>query len=233
MQQMTMRTLAATLLCFFVMKLQAQENAMASLQKIYNSYNKGMAIHFTGTMKMYDKKEPDKLIDRLQSSYTLKNKNFSCHIGPVSMLLNDDYYVSVDNSDKLVILGRRKNLPAMAGNPVLNLEQFKKWLDEQKIQAAVAVNGLSAVLQLTDKAAVSGFTTYRIEFNTSTGYMKKVLMETADNNETGKTMVLEISYTEPKIAINASFSEKPFFTFLNNLVQLSETYRNYQLINQL
>ena len=214
--------------------LSAQDKAIAAIQKIYSSYTGNTSIHFTGNMKMYAKNEPLRIIDRLQSSYTLKNKNFHCSIGPVSMLMNDDYYVSVDNSDKLIMVGRKKDLPAMAGNPVLNLEQLKKGIADREIQATVTVNGTEGVLQLTDAAGSSGFISYRIEFTTATGYMKKVIMETGGSSEnTGKIMVLEINYTAPSPAETASFSEKPFFSVINNQIQLTAAYKNYQIINQL
>ncbi len=233
MQPVLFRTAVTTIFFLCVICLSAQDNAITALRKIQHSYNGGKAIRFTGSMKMYAKNQPSRIIDQLQSSYILKNKNFRCSIGPVSMLLNNDYYISVDNSGKLIMLGRRKDLPVMAGNPVLNLGQLEKWLGEKKIQATVSVNTVNTVLQLTDMEAVSGFNAYSIEFNTINGYMKKVVMESVASNEPGKTTVLEINYSEPLPATNTSFSEKPFFSVVGNSIQLSAAYRGYQLINQL
>lgn len=233
MPSILIRITAVIVLYFSVISLQAQANAMTAIRQIHKSYYCGTAIRFTGNMKMYAKNQPSRIIDQLQSSYILKNKNFRCSIGPVSMLLNDDYYVSVDNSGRIVMLGHRKDLPAMAGNPVLNLDQLEKWLDEKKIQATVSVNTVSTILQITDMEAVSGFNAYSIEFNTITGYMKKVVMESVTSNEPGKITVLEINYSVPLPAANTSFSEKPFFSMVGNSIQLNAAYRGYQLINQL
>ncbi len=233
MQTILNFTAATVFFVIGIFNLQAQDNALDAIEKIYNGYSNGTAIHFTGSIKMYAKNEPSRILDHLQSSYTLKNSHFSCSIGPVSMLLNNDYYVSVDNSAKLIMLGHKKDLPAMAGNPVLNLAQLKKWLKEKKMQASLSVNGDAAILQLTDINAVSGFTFYHIAFNTNTGYMKRVVMESAAHTEKGKIIVLEIKYSAPLPAGNYSFSEKDFFSIVDNRLQLSEVYRNYQLINQL
>jgi hypothetical protein len=233
---MQKRIAGVVLLLVAVIAGHAQDDASAVIQKIYNAYNNNTAIHFTGSMKMYVKNDPSKIIDRIQSSYTVKNKNFSCSIGAVAMLLNDNYYVSVDNSDRLIMIGRKKDLPSVASTPVLNLDQLKSRIAGKKIQAVTAGKGTAAILQLTDIDGSSGFSMYNIEYDTTTGYMKKVVLETINyNNQAGKTMVLEINYTQPEFMAGDknAFSEKSFFSVVNNKIQLTANYKNYQIINQL
>lgn len=227
------RTSTAILCVFSAFTLHGQNNAIKALQKIHNSYNSRTAIRFTGNITMYVKSQPSRITDQLSCSYTLQNDKFLCSIGSVLMLLNDKYYVSVDKKDKLIMLGRRKNLPAMAGNPVLDLSRLEKWMTEKKIQASVSAAGDNAQLQLTDIAAISGFNAYTIEFNTHTGYMKRVLIEAHAGNKTSEVTVLDIRYSMPRAAADAQFSEKDFFSITGDKVLVASPYRNYQLINQL
>ena len=172
----------------------------------------------------------------MESSFTVKNGNFNCRIGPVSLLLNDTYYVSVDNNDKLIMVGRRKDLQTVAGMPVLGIDQLKKQVAAQKIKAISVVNNAGAVLRLTDPGGRSGFTSYHIEYIPATGYIKKVILETgSDSNGTGKNMVLEINYTAPVPVLPGKnyFLETDFFSMVGNRIQLATAYKNYQLINQL
>jgi hypothetical protein len=214
----------------------AQNEAMNAIAKIYNAYNSNTIIRFNGNMKMFAKSEPAKIIEKMRSSYIIKDKNFICIIGPVEMLLNDNYYVSVDNSEKIIMIGRKKDLAAAARMPVLNIDQFKKQITDKKIQAVAGKNGTTAVLQLTDEKGASGYNSYNIEYDEVKGYMKKVVLETdAYNNENDKTLVLEINYTQPEPVENTKdfFSEKTFFSIVNNKIQLTPDYKNYQIINQL
>lgn len=212
----------------------AQADALAAIQKIYNAYNTNNAVRFTGNIKMFARDQPAKLIERMQCRYILQHKKFVCKIGPIEMLLNDSYYVSVDNSDKILIVGRKKDLSAFAGAAVLHLEQLKSLVTGNKIKAIVSVKGSTGILQLIDSACSSGFGRYSIEYSTQSGCMKKVLLETA-GNEPAKIMVLEINYSAPEIisANQETFSEKAFFTIVNNKILLSDGYKNYQLVNQL
>ena len=232
---MQRRLAVIILLIIVVTALHAQDAALAAIEKIYNGYNNQTAIHFSGSMKMFAKNNPSKIMDRIQSSYTVKNKNFSCSIGSVSILLNDSYYVLVDNNDKLIMIGLKKDLSAVTSTPVLNLDQIKKQVTAKKILAVTVNKGAVSILQLTDTDGRSGFNAYIIEYSTSTGYMKKVVLETDNYNNEGKTMVLEISYTDPAPVLSDkdAFSEKSFFSVVNNKIVLSANYKNYQIINQL
>jgi hypothetical protein len=210
----------------------AQDNALAAISKIAKAYNSTAAVHFTGQMKMYAKNNPSKIIDRLQGSYTINNKNFHCSIGPVSLLLNEDYYVSADKSSKVITIGRKKDLRAMTNATVVNFEQLKKWVMEKRIVAVVANKANSTQLQLTDTDGSTGFNTYTIEYNNTSGYMKKAVLETAAVGEAGTRMVLEIVYTEPVAAYNTAFSETSYFTMINHQVHLSPAYKTYQIISR-
>jgi len=232
---MQTRIVAIFFMMVAVTPAHAQDDVLAAIQKIYNAYNSSHAIHFAGNMKMYDKNDPTKIIERMKSNYIVKDKNFSCNIGPVEMLLNDRYYVSVDNSDKLIMIGHKKDLSATAKAPVLNISQFRKMITGKKMEAVVSNKAGTAVLQLTDINGVSGFTLYNIEFNAASGYMKKVILETGSSIGTGKTIVLEINYSEPAAVKDGkdAFSEKYFFSIVNNKIQVTASYKNYQVINQL
>lgn len=214
----------------------SQDDALSAIGKIYNAYNGAAAIRFNGSMKMYAKGQPAKIIEKMQSSYTIKDKNFICTIGPVAMLLNRNYYISVDNEEKLMMVGRQKDLAAAAKVPVLNIDQFRKGILEKKILAVVIDKGATAILQLTDLSGNSGYNSYSIEYAVSSGHMKKVVLETdAYNDEQNKTLVLEINYTEPVPAENGTdlFSEKTFFSIVHNKLLPAPGYKNYQIINQL
>ncbi|HTE11318.1 MAG TPA: hypothetical protein VK645_10110 [Chitinophagaceae bacterium] len=235
MQYMQTRIVVIVFMLVAVTPARAQDDVLAAIQKIYNAYNSGHVIRFAGNMKMYDKNDPAKIIEKMQSNYLVKDKNFSCSIGPVEMLLNDKYYVSVDNSDKLIMIGYKKDLSATAQAPVLNISQFKKMIADKKMEAVVSNKAGVAVLQLSDINGASGFTMYNIEYNAASGYMKKVILETGSNSGTGKTMVLEINYSGPAAVTDGKdvFSEKSFFSIVNNKIQVTANYKTYQIINQL
>jgi len=219
-----------------VAKVDAQNEALMAMQKICTAYNSGSTINFNATMIMYAKNNPGKIIEKMESSYTLKAMNFTCHIGPVLMLLNDNYYVSADKTLKLIVIGHRKDLPGNGGMPVLNIAQFKALIKDKAIQASVIPQGNNLFLQLSDPEGISGYHLCSIVCNAKTGYMKKVVMEIDDYNDTtGKTMVLEINYTVPVVAEKNknAFSEKPFFSFSNNAIRTTDNYKGYQVINQL
>lgn len=227
--------LAAGLLLLYN-ALLAQADPLACIDKIYGAYKSNHVASFNGAMKMYTKSNPQKIIETMQSSYTMKGANCICRIGPVLMLLNENYYVSVDNTLKLLVIGYRKGLSSIDQQPVLNIGRFKALLHDKSIEAAVINNGALRVLQLTDTHNVTGYSFCSIAYNPVTGYLKKVVMETSDyNDEAHKTMVLEIDYTAP-VPVGESkslFSEKPFFSINNNKVRVADNYRTYQLINQL
>ncbi|MES1225446.1 MAG: hypothetical protein ABUT20_58745, partial [Bacteroidota bacterium] len=189
-------------LCFLLpAAATAQPDALSAIQKIYGAYNTGNAIRFTGNLKMYIKSDPGKIIDKTKSTYVLRGGNFLCSIGPVEMLLNDNYYVSVDKSIKLIIIGNKKDISGTGQMPALNLRQFKKWIGEKTIEASVAGGGSNSILELIDAQGVTGYNLYSITYDAITGYMKKVVMEVYDNNDSShKTVVLEINYTNPVAA---------------------------------
>ncbi|MEP6728592.1 MAG: hypothetical protein ABJC98_22405 [Bacteroidota bacterium] len=224
------------LFLLMVAKADAQNEALMAMQKIYNAYNSGSTIDFNGTMIMYAKNNPGKIIEKMESSYTIKAMNFTCHIGPVLMLLNDNYYVSADKTLKLIVIGHRKDLPGNGGIPVLNIAQFKTWIQDKAIKASVIPQGNNLFLQLSDPGGISGYHLCSIVCNAKTGYMKKVLMEMDDYNDIArKTMVLEINYTVPVVKESSrnEFSERSFFSFRNNKIRITDNYKGYQVINQL
>jgi hypothetical protein len=229
------KTAATILLVIVFVKSYPQQDAAGELQKLYKAYNNGTVLRFTGSMKMYGKNEPLKILEKMQSSYTLKGKNFFCRIGPVEMMMNDLYYVSVDNSDKLMMIGNKKDLPNMQ-MPVLNIEQIKKWINDKKMHATASLKGSFGILELFDPSGITGYNKYTIEYDKQTGYMKKVLLETSAADENNlNTMVLEIIYSNP-VAVETSanlFSEKTFFSIVNKNIQLARDYKGYQIINQL
>lgn len=224
-------------LCFLLLNtVHAQTDALSAMQKICTAYNSKTAISFNGSLKMYIKNSPGKIIEKMKSSYVLKGKNFSCIIGPVEMLLNKDYYVSVDKTIKLIIIGNKRDLSGTEQIPVLNTSQFKTWIAEKIIEASVTSYGGDAVLQLTDQQGITGYNLYNITYDRVTGYMKKVVLEISDRNDPAhKTVVLEINYSRPVVAIKNEerFSEKQFFSVINTKIKVTNSYRGYQLINQL
>ena len=214
----------------------AQGDALGAIQKIYSAYSKGYAISFNGTMKMYVKNNPAKIIERVPTRYLIKGHNFNCSIGPVNMLLNDRYYVSADKSVRVIIIGNKKDLAATMQAPALNLDQFAKWIKEKNMDARIIPGTNAQELLLTDPHRLTGYDSYRITYDPSTGFMQKVILELSDNNDAGhKTMVLEINYSRPEIIAENkdSFSEKQFFSLQQNKIQLHNNYKGYQLINQL
>ncbi|MFT3935473.1 MAG: hypothetical protein QM726_17735 [Chitinophagaceae bacterium] len=217
-------------------RLIAQDDASKVIQKIVNAYHSDKPMRFSGSMKMYPKTNAAKVSERMESEFILHGKKFYCSIGPLQMLLNDDYYVSVDKADKLIMIGHHKDVSGTANVPVLNMDAFALLIKEKKIEAIISKQGGNSLLQLNDAENVTGYSAYSIEYDASTGYMKKVLLERKDaNTASGKTMVLEINYTIP-VAISANknvFSEKPFFSIVNKRIQLTDNYRGYQVINQL
>lgn len=223
-------------LLFVAQATNAQADAVAAIRKIYSAYNKDYAIRFSGNMKMYNSNSPAKTIERISASYLLKGKSFKCSIGPVDMLLNEKYYVSVDKSVKIIIVGNKKDLNATMQSPVLNIDQIDKWLQQKNVLATVTRQNGIATLDLMDPKRVTGYDHYRIMYDAQTGFMQKVLLELSDDNDAlHKTVVLEINYTLP-VALTAgkdAFSEKQFFSIRKNRFGINETYKHYQLINQL
>ncbi|MEP6749223.1 MAG: hypothetical protein ABJB86_15925 [Bacteroidota bacterium] len=216
--------------------VHAQNDAAIAIQKICTAYNHGETISFSGSLSMYAKSNPDKIIEKMQSSYIIRGSNFSCSIGPVQMLLNDEYYVSVDKTIKLIMIGNKKDLSGTEQMPVLNISQFKKWIEEKEIKATIIRRGNNSVLTLTDVQGITGYNIYNITYDNATGYMKKVLLELSDANDPEhKTIVLEINYSKPVLAgrTKDAFSEKQFFTITQNKIQVASDYKNYQVINQL
>jgi len=214
----------------------AQGDALVAIQKIYSAYNKGYAISFNGTMKMYVKNNPAKIIERVPTRYLIKGRNFNCSIGPVDMLLNEKYYVSADKSVRVIIIGNKKDLGATMQAPALNLDQFAKWIKGKNMDARIIPGTNARELLLIDPHRLTGYDSYRIAYDPSTGFMQKVILELSDDNDPShKTMVLEINYSRPEIAAESknSFSERQFFSVQQNKIQLYNNYKGYQLINQL
>jgi hypothetical protein len=214
----------------------AQDKALAAIQKIYSAYNTKYPISFSGSMKMYIKNEPAKIIERMQARYLLGGSRFSCSIGPVEMLLNEKYYVSADKSVRVIIIGNTKDLAATMQSPVLNLDRLSNWIKGKDIDAKVVSGSPIEILQLTDPHRLTGYDRYSISYNPITGCMQQVILELSDENSTGhKTMVLEVHYTRPAIVAETKdvFSEKRFFSLHDTTIQLNNDYTSYQLINQL
>ena len=214
----------------------AQADPIAAIRKIYSAYNTNNGIRFSGSMKMYNKNDPGKIIEQIQSSYVIKGANFSCRIGPVLMLLNDDYYVSSDKTIKLLMVGRRKDLSGTGQIPVLNTGQLKTWIEEKAMRATLTEQGSESILQINDEQGISGYRLFRLRYSNASGYIKNILMEIDDHNDPArKTMILEINYTIPIIIADCKdiFSEKAFFSIVNKTIRVTENYKTYQLINQL
>lgn len=234
---MAVKLLIKTFICLIIACCgYAQGDALGAIQKIYSAYNKGYAISFSGTMKMYTKNNPAKIIERVSTRYLIKGHNFNCSIGPVDMLLNEKYYVSADKSVRVIIIGNKKDLAATMQAPALNLDQFAKWIKEKNINARIIPGTNAQDLLLTDPHRLTGYDSYRITYDPSTGFMQKAILELFDDNDPGhKTMVLEINYTRPEIAVEGknSFSERHFFSVQQNKIRLQNNYKGYQLINQL
>ena len=216
--------------------LFAQENIAAAMEQIYKAYSSSYALSFTGKMKMYVKGNPSKIIEALQSSYAIKESNFFCTTGLVQLLMNDDYYVSVDKALRLIVVGYKRDIAETYRLPVLNLASFRKYLGDGVISGTVKRQDNLVLLQLNDPKVLTGCALYNIIYDSKKGYLKKVTMEMSDHyNTSNKVMVLEINYTAPVIIRDGSksFSEKPFFSIVNNKIRLAHAYKNYQLINQL
>jgi hypothetical protein len=232
-----MERIAWIALCVLVLDTAyAQPDALAAIRKIYAAYNTPNAIRFYGSLKMYIKNNPGKIMETMQSSYIIRGTNFACSIGPVEMLLNDNYYVSVDKTIRLIMIGNKKDLSGTEQIPVLNTAQFKTWIEEKTLKATVLSKGTTSVLQLTDVKGITGYNLYNITYDAITGFMRKVMLEISDYNDAShKTVVLEITYSNPvRVQKNSNtFSEKHFFSVTKNKIQLTANYRNYQLINQL
>ena len=120
----------------------------------------------------------------------------------------------------------------MTNTAVVNFEQLKKWIIEKKIVAVVTARANSALLQLTDTEGSTGFNTYTIEYDNTSGYMKKAVLETGAGGEAGTSMVLEIVYTAPVAAGNASFSESVYFSVAGSQILLNNAYKGWQIIDQ-
>ncbi|MEO6314591.1 MAG: hypothetical protein ABIU63_09105 [Chitinophagaceae bacterium] len=218
-----------------VMKMLAQDEVPDVIKKIYNSYNQPVTIYFTGKIQMYDKAFPEKIIDRAECRYTMTNNSFNGSIGPVSILLNDRYYVSADNGSKILVIGRRKDLPKMSGTPVSYLEQLSNGIAGGEYTAIASHSTNAGLLELKQVRRKDGATAFAITYNILTGYMEKVMVENTNyDNGSGKTMVLEITYSKPiKLIAGSGFSEKVFFSIVHNKLEVNNAYKDYQLINQL
>jgi hypothetical protein len=223
------------MLLFCFRQSTGQSPALAAISKICKAYNSSMAIQFRGYIKMYNKNTPAVIIETMASTYTIRKNNFSCTIGSVSMLLNEKYYVSVDKSLKIMMIGNKKDLSAIAQVPVLNIGRFAALIEDNTLTASIENRQDGTVMTLTDKATVSGYGNYSIWYEPSSGYLKKVLVELFDPNDTSrKTVVLEIRYTMPVPAAgNLLFDETDFFSIVNGKVKMNALYKSYQLINQL
>jgi len=223
-------------LLFIVKTTTAQSDALAAIRKIYSAYNTDYVMRFSGSMKMYKSNSPSTIIERTAASYLLKAGSFRCSIGPVDMLMNERYYVSVDRSVKIIIVGNKKDLEATIRSPVLNIDQIDKWLRQKSISATVSRQNNVETLDLKDPKRITGYDHYSIVYDSRTGFMQKVLLELSDDNDPlRKTMILEIEYTRPSAEKTARdpFSEKQFFTIRENKFEISDRYKSYQLINQL
>ena len=134
------------------------------------------------------------------------------------------------------MIGNKKDLSGTEQIPVLNTAQFKTWIEEKTLGAAVLSKGATSVLQLTDMQGITGYNLYSITYDAATGFMKKVVLEISDYNDAShKAVVLEITYSSPVPAekSNNAFSEKHFFSIAGNKIKLTANYKNFQLINQL
>jgi hypothetical protein len=213
----------------------AQSAALEAISKIYNAYNSPKTVQFRGYMKMYNKITPAAIVETMTSSYAVRKDNFRSTIGSVSMLLNDKYYVSVDKSLKIMMIGNKKDLPPVAQAPVLSMNRFAALIQDGILAATIEYHQDGPVIQLTDKTVATGFGRYSIWYNPSTGYLKKVLVELFDPNDVSrKTVILEIRYTAPVPVTGSNlFDEADFFSIVNGKVRMNTVYRNYQLINQL
>ncbi len=222
--------------CLPWLTTRAQADPMAAVQKIITAYHPAKAIRFTGTMTLYAKNDPGKVLESVNSSFLLQEEKFYCSIGPVEMLRNNAYYVSADNANKQIMIGRPKDLPANKQMPVLNMGRLAALLKEKKITIVPFGSGMQAGLQIADRQCLTGYNGYTIVYDAGTGYIEKAAVETdAYKKATGKTLVLEVSYTKPVVVRKTKnvFSERLFFFGSGKVVQLMARYKDYRLVIRL
>ena len=231
-----MLLMASLTLTLHVQRANAQEDALNAIEKISRAYQSEHTLSFTANMKMYNRANPAAIIEQMQCSYLLHRALFNCRIGPVEMLLNDSFYVSVDRSVKMIIIGHKKDLSGTEQMPALNTTVFKQWIGNKAVEAKLLKRGSLHILTIADQHGIGPYNFYAISFDPVTGYMKTVQLELSDKaDSTHKTMVLSIQYSTPTVVVPSreEFSEKRFFSMVNKKIYLNSQYKNFQLINQL
>lgn len=213
----------------------SQSDALSAMQRITGAYQTQSALRFSGKMIMYRKGEPHRIIETMSAKYLIQGNNVSCTFGPMQILMNSDYYVSVDNSIRIMVVGRNRDLAATGQLPVLNIGKLKEWVAGNKISATLVKEKAEDVVELSDSRQLSGFSRYRIRF-TPAGFLTSVVMETSDyHSNAGPVMVLEVNYSKPAVieSSRTDFSERTFFSLYHNRPRVAAKFTGYQVINQL
>jgi len=209
--------------------VQAQSNALAALKRIWQAYHPKQQIMFQSTIRIFPKSSEKDPEETIVGRFVLEPGKYYCAIGMIEMLQNGRYFVSVDNSSRVLVAGRNSNIGVNLQSIFFTPEKFISLLRAGKYRATLRASGGTAQLMLLP-VSVNENPPISLEFDSSSGFLSRVRIENVSGIK-----AIDILYTKPVNTKNKGslFSQERYFTIRNGRVTLSAKYKNYQLISHL
>lgn len=236
----SMRSWFVLLLLICSADSMAQRDAFSELSKIREAYSQPKGILFRSTITMYKTGNLWEPLDKISCQYALKGANYYCKIGPIELVKNNEYFVSVDHEDQYLKVGDARKIPTQQDAFITGLSSLKQLLANKSFIGEISSKGNQSILILT--AAANAYTDvrkYTVYYRSGSYLIDRVLMEVNQVNDDGnqEEVTLETVYSYSQIQqvteIDNFLNLSRFVEIKGNTIELGAAYKKYQLINQL
>ncbi|HEY8915461.1 MAG TPA: hypothetical protein VIM87_03455 [Chitinophaga sp.] len=228
--------LCTILLCQGIPVL-AQQPGWDVLQQICKEYDKADVMSFQSHIKLYAANKPSVIQSTLEVSCMINKEQAYTKAGPVEIIRNGQYLLTVDHEDKLLLVAdlhtnqQKKDLQSQ----MFDVKRFLEDMQQSGAKAQKVMRGNNYWLELTS-LTTPGMQQCNIMYDPGTFLVKRVWMQVAGEMVGAPdASVVDIAYDQ--YLFNApdvgKFATARFVAINGKIAVLQEKYKNYTLINQL
>ncbi len=211
------------LLC--VCQLSVAQNIQAEIEAIQKHYLGLQSYQYHVTTKLYGPDDYSKAHLVKKSVFKKRGESFIYTIDHITMLVNDNYSITCNSDEKIVVCNKREK--TQAGDALIP-DIGKVLTNFESVEYKGYVNGLKCYYLKRPEAVNHLIEFY---FDASRSEVKKLVYHFNEDVELGfGKVVMEFSSSKNKALTNKMFSEKRYVRVENGKVKLNEQYKDYYLV---
>jgi hypothetical protein len=191
-------------------------------------------MHYKADLKMYTSVKPVHLIDQLQANCWLSKDGYYTKIGPVEVVKNSRYQLTIDHDDKLVVLAGAQDTKDKLKDLLTGMGALLEGMKGGGVRVQKIMRGNDTWLELSQLSDPE-MQQCNIQYDPVTFSIKRLWLKVLDvsQSETDPVIVDIVYNYDRQLPVADQFSEAKYVRVSGKQIVLQSPYQQYTLINQL